>query len=439
MLSKPISFDSKSYSAPNGGVAAASSGLKRKSSMVGVSALKVGLVPVHKKAKPSAVVVDKVKPPVVTVEAFIQGMHDVYRETDMMPLTDAVLSDIYHKYIHPMTKRSWTAGEIRQCTHYLTELGFTVSNPVELNQMLPEGAVTKSGQPVEQANLFVWRNCGQQLGINMDLLYTTLEATEFDKLKWSRRAKPGTNGKQNKLARHNGCYTDLKEVPLVQPDDGDVTEDFVRHKHPKNHEIKFTNFAFRGELKKFRSRFAAVLGPFGYKFAEQFAELNKYYDKGRGIGRHGDVERGLGSDAGAVNCLKVGYYIPMLFSWYKSTKPTGRTEPMGPVSVTDASFPIVTFGKKKWMTQTMAAAVTLGHGDFYMMSEKAIGKDWKKHDYALRHCAGARKYTCLPKTYYEAVEHSLNGEFDSAYSLTFSDCVENDSETPELQFCTKYA
>ena len=439
MLSKPISFDSKSYSAPNGGVAAASSGLKRKSSMVGVSALKVGLVPVHKKAKPSAVVVDKVKPPVVTVEAFIQGMHDVYRETDMMPLTDAVLSDIYHKYIHPMTKRSWTAGEIRQCTHYLTELGFTVSNPVEMNHMLPEGAMTKYGQPVEEASLFVWRNCGQQLGINMDLLYSTLEATEFDKKKWSRRAKPGTNGEQNKLARHNGCYTDLKEVPLVQPDPADVTEDFVRHKHPKNHNIKFTNFAFKGELKKFRTRFAAILGPFGYKFAEQFAELNKYYDKGRGIGRHGDVERGHGSDPGAVNCLKVGYHIPMLFSWYKSTKPVGRTESMAPVSVTEASFPIVTFGKKKWTRETMAAAVTLGHGDFYMMSEKAIGKDWKKHDYELRHCAGARKYTALPKSYYTAVGQTFGDAFGSAYSLTFSDCVENDSETPELQFCTKYA
>ena len=113
------------------------------------------------------------------------------------------------------------------------------------------------------------------------------------------------------------------------------------------------------ELKKFRTRFAAILGPFGYKFAEQFAELNKYYDKGRGIGRHGDVERGHGSEPGAVNCLKVGYHIPMLFSWYKSTKPVGQTESMGPVSVTEASFPIVTFGKKKWTTQTMAAAVTL--------------------------------------------------------------------------------
>ena len=418
-------------------IVSAASILKRKASEA------VGHV--AKKAKPPAAAVDKVKPPVITVEAFIQGMHDVYRETAnlpmsvaVFPLPDTVLTVIYHKYRHPMTKRSWTAEEIRQCTHMLTELGFDVSNPVELNPMLPEGAMTKHGRPVQEANLFVWRNCGQQLGINMDLLYSTLEATEFDKKKWSRRAKPGTNGEQNKLARHNGCYTDLEEVPLVQPDPGDVTEDFVRHKHPKNHNIKFTNFAFKGELKKFRTRFAAILGPFGYKFAEQFAELNKYYDKGRGIGRHGDVERGHGSEPGAVNCLKVGYHIPMLFSWYKSTKPVGRTEPI-PVSVTEASFPIVTFGKKKWTTQTMAAAVTLGHGDFYMMSEKAIGKDWKQHDYALRHCAGARKYTALPKSYYTAVGQTFGDAFGSAYSLTFSDCVENDSETPELQFCTKYA
>ena len=378
----------------------------------------------------------KVALPKVSVECFVSELRAVYAETGMTPVAD--LEAVYRKYEHPMTMRSWSASEIRACVSMLRELGFTLEDPVEMNGMLPSGASTRSGAPVESANLFVWRGCGQALGLDMDRLYATLEATEFDKFKWSRRAKPGTNGKQHKLARHNGCYTDLEEVPLVAPDPGDVTSEYVRHKHPKNHEIKFTNFVFRGELKKFRARFAKVLGPFGYKFAGQFAELNKYYDKTRGIGRHGDVERGLGSDPGSVNCLKVGYHIPMLFSWYKSTKPVGLSSG-GPVSVSTASFPVVRFTKKNWCTSTMAAVVTLGHGDFYMMSEKSIGKDWKNHDYALRHCAGARKYTGLPKSYYSEVDRVFGNRFGSAYSLTFSDCVENDSETPELQFSTKYA
>ena len=78
-----------------------------------------------------------------------------------------------------------------------------------------------------------------------------------------------------------------------------------------------------------------------------------------------------------------------------------------------------------------------------MMSDKAIGADWKRSSvYTLRHCAGAREYTALPQRFYEAVEaHDWRvgrrqAQFRSAYSLTFSDCVENDSESPELQFST---
>ena len=288
--------------------------------------------------------------------------------------------------------------------------------------------------------MFVWRNCAQQLGIDINRLYGTLEATEFDKLKWSRRAKATTNGLQNKLARHNGCYTDLQEPvnplnkPELKPDEGDVTQDYVRHKHPKNPAIKFTNFGFKGELAKFRECFAAVLGPFGYKFKHQFAELNKYYKLDCGIGHHGDVERGHGDEPGSVNCLKVGRAIPLGFVWYYKTKPVGKEEPIA--SCGSASFEPVTKKKKHWTKTAVSAVVNLGHGDFYMMSGKAIGKDWKSHDYALRHFAGHRKYTGLSKAYYDSIHKSI---FPSAYSLTFSDCVENDSETPELQFSTQYA
>ena len=393
-----------------------------------------------RKAEPAGAAAKKPKTqglPAVTTAMFLEGMHEVYEANPDMPRQpDAKLEEIYNKFSRPPTRRSWTAAEIRECTQYLKELGFRVNDPVELNQMLPPGARTRSGRPVAQANLFVWRGCGQQLGVNMDVLYSTLEATELDKKKWSRRAKPGANGEQNKVARHNCCFTDLEETPLVRPDPGDVTEHFVRPSTRKNHNIKFTNFAFAGELKKFRARYAAILGPFGYKFAEQFAELNKYYNKKTcGIGRHGDTERGHG--AGAVNCLKVGYHIPMLFSWYKSCRPVGLVEP-GAVDAAGVSFPVVSFRKKAWATKTMAAVVTLGHGDVYMMSEKTVGADWKTHDYALRHCAGARKYTSLDPEYYALVEQTYGDAFSSAYSLTFSDCVENDSETPELQFSTKY-
>jgi hypothetical protein len=82
--------------------------------------------------------------------------------------------------------------------------------------------------------------------------------------------------------------------------------------------------------------------------------MNKYYDKDRGIGRHGDIERGPehSPSRGMVNCLKVGFHIPMLFSWYKDAKPAGKNE-------------------DKWSTTTVAACFTLGHGDYYQMSAKS--------------------------------------------------------------------
>ena len=55
--------------------------------------------------------------------------------------------------------------------------------------------------------------------------------------------------------------------------------------------------------------------------------------------------------------------------------------------------------------------VTLDHGDLYVMSEKAVGEDWKKSaSLTLRHCAGAEKYLKLPKKHmqtYEAVDDDL--------------------------------
>jgi len=369
---------------------------------------------------------------VIAVEVFIDEMVAVLRDTGRPAQTPEILRAIYNRYLYEPTSRSWSTDELLQCYQMLRDLGFTLDAPIGLNQMLPPDVTNKDGSSVEQASVFVWKECGQQLGIDMDALYRGLEATELDKVKWSRRAKKGTNGMQNKIARHNACYTDLREV-VHDPDPGDITDRYVRHKHPKNPSIKFTNYCFRGELRKFRSRFANVLGPFGHKFHRQFAELNKYYDPNCGIGWHGDVERGPGPDnPGSVNCLKVGRAIPLCFSWYYKTRPIGLL-PQG-ASSGPATFKLFTTKKKNWESAitSVAACMLLGHGDVYMMSRKSIGKDWRSHNPALRHSAGHHKYTHIPCT-------STRDTGFSAYSLTFSDVVENDSETPELQFSTPFA
>ena len=423
---------------------AGASGAKRKA-IVAVSTVETNGPTLHKKSKPSL--------RTITLEEFVFEVAAVLSETGKPAKSIAELAAIYRKYAHVPTTpaREWSAAENRAVMAMWKEIGLEGLECVELNQMLPEGATMRDGSPVEEANVLVARQLGQQLGIDMDLLFQQLEAKPMDKFKWSRRAnkydKQGnpTNGKQNKLARHNCCITDAKEK-------GEPIEHGVVAPHPKNADIGFTFYSYEAfqELKKFRWRVAACLGPFGYKVYSQFHELNKYYDKKRGIGRHGDVERGPeGSPSrGMVNCLKVGYWIPMLFSWYRHSKPAGRAEPLGDFGVDYASFPVVPMQKKKtkaeggglkWATSTVAAAFTLGHGDYYQMSAKAIGKDWNSKDWALRHCAGHKKYTGLPQAYYDAVETHFNqGGWDVAYSLTGSDRVENDSETPELQSATRY-
>lgn len=89
-------------------------------------------------------------------------------------------------------------------------------------------------------------------------------------------------------------------------------------------------------------------------------EGNRYYDlKKCGIGYHGDTERTR------VICISLGANeYPMRWIWFKSFKP-----------ITDFE------------------EVKLNSGDVYIMSDKAVGNDWKKSSIlTIRHAAGANKY-----------------------------------------------
>jgi len=102
-------------------------------------------------------------------------------------------------------------------------------------------------------------------------------------------------------------------------------------------------------------------------------EGNRYIDPGKtktkatqqGIGWHGDTERVM------VICLTIGGLgnYPLHFNWFKKNYPYGKRIDIG-----------------------------LNDGDLYIMSEKAVGCDWKKQTiWTLRHAAGAEKYTSLKK------------------------------------------
>lgn len=96
-------------------------------------------------------------------------------------------------------------------------------------------------------------------------------------------------------------------------------------------------------------------------------EGNRYYDlKTTGIGFHGDTERVV------VICLTIGGGIkgfPMRWNWFHQGYPIGN-----PIDL------------------------TIFDGDVYIMSEKALGADWKKKTFpTVRHAAGHNKYTSLSK------------------------------------------
>lgn len=93
-------------------------------------------------------------------------------------------------------------------------------------------------------------------------------------------------------------------------------------------------------------------------------EGNYYYDiKKCGIGYHGDSERSK------VVGVRLGATIPICYQWYIRHKPVGEN-----------------------------MRFDLNHGDLYIMSEKAVGNDWKRSTFhTLRHAAGSKNFISIKK------------------------------------------
>ena len=144
---------------------------------------------------------------------------------------------------------------------------------------------------------------------------------------------------RNKQARWNLCFGDHPQEP-----------DYA---NKKGRIVPFTQLPL---LNYVRYRLPEIVGGKAYNLV---AEANYYYDPSKcGIGFHGDTERKI------VVGLRLGQAMPLQFQWYERHKPVGER-----------------------------AHLVLDHGDVYMMSEKAVGSDWKCSSFlTLRHAAGAAKY-----------------------------------------------
>lgn len=101
---------------------------------------------------------------------------------------------------------------------------------------------------------------------------------------------------------------------------------------------------------------------FGPKARGLKGEGNYYYDIAKcGIGFHGDSERRK------VIAVRLGASMPLHYQWFKHGAPVGDR-----------------------------IMIPLDGGDMYIMSEKAVGTDWKKSSiYTLRHATGCDKFTTI--------------------------------------------
>jgi len=173
-----------------------------------------------------------------------------------------------------------------------------------------------------------------------DKLYDELNELKVDKKFWNTRTKKVLN----KRARWNFCIGEFERLePNYEAGEGRV--------------YKFENLEY---TNKIRVELGKLLGEKG---SNLMGEINKYYDPDNcGVYFHGDREREI------VVGVRMGKMMPIVFQWYYNSERKG----------------------KKFV-------LNLKHGDIYIMSDKAVGKDWmKKKIYTLRHAAGGvnffRKY-----------------------------------------------
>ena len=145
----------------------------------------------------------------------------------------------------------------------------------------------------------------------------------------------------NKHARHNLCFGYESQEPDYEKGKGRV-------------------YSF-SDLPYLKGLLDALYELTGLSGQDLYVEGNYYYDpKKTGIGYHGDAERKK------VIGVRLGASIDLSYVWYYDGEKASERIQMP----------------------------KLEHGDFYIMSEKATGNDWKKKKImTLRHAAGCDKYT----------------------------------------------
>jgi alkylated DNA repair dioxygenase AlkB len=244
---------------------------------------------------------------------------------------DQVENGIGMEQIGEMIKEGFTPVEIEIIAEKARKKNLEVIH-YDVRKLLPKNIRDKA----DPASILVVRQ-GVEMFACPDKLYE-----EQIKLKWDEK-KLSRGRIVNSLARKNLCYADFSQSPEYEKGKGRVYD-----------------FGELPELSKVRNGLGNLTGKKG---KDLLAEGNYYYDledgkEGKcGIGWHGDAERRI------VIGLRLGCGFPIEWNWYKQSEPVGKR-----------------------------LHIDLHHGDFYIMSDKTTGYDWKRgRVYTLRHAAGNKK------------------------------------------------
>jgi hypothetical protein len=171
----------------------------------------------------------------------------------------------------------------------------------------------------------------EPIGKTDEDLFEEMDGFEWDRKYFCTRRKKVLN----KHARANVCFGDESREPDYE-----------------NKKGRIVGYDGVGCLKTIKSGMADTLGD---KCGNLICEGNRYFDlKKCGIGWHGDAERRK------VVAFRIGEDMDLRFNWFQHHSSFGEL-----------------------------FSVTLNSGDMYMMSEKAVGTDWKRSSIpTLRHSAG---------------------------------------------------
>lgn len=228
-------------------------------------------------------------------------------------------------------------GECREVGFTVDELrNVQIEHPDQTKLVMISDVLPAELRKDNEAAVLLIKDGVRLFGGNPDELLAEQQSIEYDTKYWDTRRRKTLN----KQARYNIVFGEHGQ---------EHNEDYT---HP-------TVQAYTGvpSLAEIRARLPEVLGP---KAKDLNAEGNHYYKPACGIGFHGDVERKI------VICLSLGSATTLRYHWRMPGSSEHTLSPMD---------------------------IEVEHGDIYVMSERAVGGNWRKRSQVrVVHAAGAKKY-----------------------------------------------